>query len=53
MAMAAPYYQHVLATEGLTEDLPPCQVLITRRGPQQDLQLLPATQVSSEHLVCC
>lgn len=45
--MSASYYQHVLATEGRTEQLPACQLLVTRRR-QQDLVLLPATQVR-----CC
>lgn len=42
--MSAAYYQHVLATEGRTEQLPACQLLVTRRR-QQDLVLLSATQV--------
>lgn len=44
VALAAPYYQHVLAIEGRTEQVPACQLLITCRR-QQDLLLLPATQV--------
>lgn len=47
--MSASYYQHVLATEGRTDQLPACQVLITRRR-EQDLLLLPTTQVSQTNL---
>lgn len=44
--MSASYYQHVLATEGHTDQLPACQLLVTRRR-EQDLLLIPATQVST------
>jgi len=45
VAMSASYYQHVLATEGRTEQVPACQLLITRRH-LHELLLLPATQVN-------
>lgn len=47
MAVSASYHQHVLATEGRTEQVPPCQLLITRHR-RQELLLIPATQVRAE-----
>jgi hypothetical protein len=44
VALSASYYQHVLATEGRTDQVPPCQLLITRHR-RQELLLLPAAQV--------
>lgn len=43
VALSASYYQHVLATEGRSEQVPPCQLLISARR-RQELLLLPATQ---------
>eukprot|EP00879_Flechtneria_rotunda_P028734 GHRR01030950.1.p1 GENE.GHRR01030950.1~~GHRR01030950.1.p1 ORF type:complete len:185 (+),score=50.77 GHRR01030950.1:424-978(+) len=47
VAMTQSYYQHVAATEGRMGELPPCQLLITRRKGDE-VTMVPVTQADLE-----